>query len=860
MSSPGQIPPNIIKGSGTQSRAQIIEEQQQLQAQQAQQAQLDAQRAQQEAQAKRDAAAQRPVSSSGPTDELIERSRSNAFLNESYQRGTLIKDLQAAGVNVDYVTFTKDSNGNIDFGSLKGFQFVPAKNNGQPSSPTAESSQAPAPETPVFGSLTLSQAKAAFQNPYKPDYSATEAGYTRLQAAQQQVGEYYTKPIFGSLTASQAANALYIPNEQVQEKVMAANLNNAVSPKKQYQVNLEDRLSGGPYRYEVNLNDSLSGVKPESSPQPRTATAATEPNFLEGLIAGGGNYVNDIPKNFFAIGEKITGGEVKQTFAPSVEGAFMGAIGKAGQDVSQGKPLTLGQDFGEIGKEIGESPGYATGSLIGSAAFIAATAGAGELPGLAIKGVRALVGLGKAASVERNILPTIQRAMGEEGKIGIDADKIVSIGTEGTPAKVSVMRATTTGALKEPAQEIFHSYPLEAPKTAGKINPDLIFGKPERVTQYAQTFVKIGDKEIPLSAVKKGASPVLEQAEIPKGYIQSEAPQVIKGTNVFDIEKGAQGENLFIKTQPYEKIVGTSETVKNTELAQFVKSDVNVKKLIGTYNEDLTRITPSGKPPSTPLKFESPQQAITAEQVRTNFTPSAGGGGGGPANALNKGISAGVAKSLGSFGKQQASNRGVSLGLGGVTGAERKNSKGLVEDVTTEILRTPKSSTKSITEQFTGQFSTPNTRTSTKSITESLSNLGQFPKIDMGQSQSEKNLIAVLPRLGLNQSLGNKSIIDQLSKTIEMPATASVTKTSLDLSTTQEFTFERTPVPKVDIPNIRLFSFEFPFGMSPTPKKKKGRKKELGYGERSFKRTDIVANSVGGEIAKLLNQAIGKVE
>lgn len=377
------------------------------------------------------------------------------FFNTARAKGTLVSDLQKRGIDVDAITFKTDASGKVS--NIQGVKFVDTgtrqnDNNSDIFGSSQQQQQASKPEVAIFGSMTASQAKTAFQNPNKLDVAGMRAGYAQLQGAEQEAGAYYSEPVFGSLTRAQAANALYGPNVKSRQETQNFNVEQGYDFYKQKQslgidnsskeIVKSDSFYYNPLMpFEVSKNpDDISigfpvfppgkGGSNAQAQNMRLATPATNPDFSESFKAGFQNYLENIPKSIVQTGQKLTGQQVTQRTAPEIEGAVFGVLGKGVQDIIGGRPITIAQDFGKIGGEIAENPGYALGSLVGTGAVTAATFGfgtAGKAVGRTVKEGLDIFSIGGKAE---KIATTTAKEFGIAEKVGFQAFKVTKEGKE----------------------------------------------------------------------------------------------------------------------------------------------------------------------------------------------------------------------------------------------------------------------------------------------------------------------------------------------------------------------------------------------------------------------------------------------
>jgi hypothetical protein len=153
-----------------------------------------------------------------------------------------------------------------------------------------------------------------------------------------------------------------------------------------YSVELEDRLSGGPYHYFVDIGKA-KGPIPEPTPNDFGAGLfASFYNLYEGYRSVIDIYTSDRLKR--TLYETDTGKIVKQQGVPrlkaELEGDFIGAAFESGVSAVQGRPTTT--PFERVIEDAQESPDYYTGSAVGSAALwltpLAITKVAKLLPGI----------------------------------------------------------------------------------------------------------------------------------------------------------------------------------------------------------------------------------------------------------------------------------------------------------------------------------------------------------------------------------------------------------------------------------------------------------------------------------------------
>lgn len=373
------------------ARTQFDQNQQEIQQQRAdeeQQRQQQALRQQQE----QDALLRRQ-NSAAASDRLAQSNRQKIAqddfeksFNESLARGTLIKDLNAKGISVDAISFkTNPVTGKAE--NIQGYKWLDTgtktqNNNNNDFGPSTPSQG----EQAVFGSYSISQAKSAIQNPTKMDVEGTRQGYSRLQAAQQEAGDYYTQPVFGSMTRAEAATALYGPNVKARQDVQDFNVRGAYAASKQERItvsNSPEKLGPeSPFGiYSPKEDLSLRAIPKDADILPLAAGTpigqsklkASDPNnpltYLTSPYEGLARFGFQASKGFSPYEEfkaEYEGGEFpfKSTDTPST--ALVSASSKTIGDLIGGQGFST-KNLGEAFKDISVNPAKAIGSTLGEA-------------------------------------------------------------------------------------------------------------------------------------------------------------------------------------------------------------------------------------------------------------------------------------------------------------------------------------------------------------------------------------------------------------------------------------------------------------------------------------------------------------
>ncbi len=385
---------------------------------------------------------------------------------------------------------------------------------------------------------------------------------------------------------------------------------------------------------------------------------------LQDYAKGFTSYFENIPKPFEGMARQWTTGKNDVTLNSEAEGDLYAAIIEGGRAAFKGEPEEFAKQLADYANKLAENPAYYIGSVVGSAAFTAATFGVGPAVKAGLKGVGMATKAIRAVDVEKEIFAPLSKAAEKAGSgIAKAEDGTIAIGTEKAPAPIFELKPVEIGPLKEPGYIARYSFVPEPPKpTAGSfagkaaenaaiepvkvekvdtvLNKDLLFSNPKRTVQYVTDVAEIDRKEIEASILReKPRAPKSGEVEVKSPFDRTDrnldVPQDVNPTiyekkvseNV-DLSKLIPEKETVnfdrrtvdvstLETTP--KVKRVEQTVTSRELADFLKDEKNAAKIFGgTDTDDILRVERGPDRPSKPFGTVGPSQEAEMKQA-TDF-------------------------------------------------------------------------------------------------------------------------------------------------------------------------------------------------------------------------------------------------
>lgn len=376
----------------------------------------------------------------------------------------------------------------------------------------------------------------------------------RAEAARQgyqNVKDFYNKPVLGSLSAAQVIESQQRARARGTPKIERTPLRYEVglggkdstfavferdSGKRiplHYRVDLEDRLSGGPYQYYRDVGKSEKQVFEGTMP---FMDLPEKDDPLAGFV----NVFRNIPEFGKTAGAYVTGSKYEPKYEPEVEASIFSGLFGVGKRFVERKPaelqLTLAaKEFGEIGQFIQKRPFYAAGSIAASAALW-------------------LFPYGKVASAARASIPGL-RAASKAPRARFDYDPLRGSFADRPSVRFGPYNPTRWENPEALAELAKYRAVVDLPKSV-KI------AAPASATRFT-AFESARTRQEPVSVVEtRGGSLVLRQEPIARSKVESIGVESAKQTVQKVMNEASQSRGAGRSARPsvsYERsIAGVS--------------------------------------------------------------------------------------------------------------------------------------------------------------------------------------------------------------------------------------------------------------------------------------------------------------
>lgn len=675
-------------------------------------------------------------------------------------------------------------------------------------------------------------------------------------------------------------------------KQVFVNLYDTISNKpppgqRRYIVNLEDRLSGGPYAYERSPGETVAASEKPISNDPLSGARAVLSNYARdlelgsfGIGAGLGNiFTGGTQSKQFIEKAAVKGESVNRATEREVEAEAIGAGLRGGYElVTTGKAEGAAADFEKLYKDIVANPGYFLGGAAASAASYF-TPAAGAKVGKVVSNIAKVSRQGKRAKD----LEFVSSQFFKEPLVGTEKQAksfITSFGTETSSSRYALgTYEPKTDEIKLLTRDILKDSDFAVPKgkrgfiyseqTTGlkKFDPSIPSGKQSGTVKGTDIFDPLNPEKFIVTETK----PI--KFEVPEMPIFRQKGKITQTTKFTDPLK--EGGKV---------LVGTTETVSGKEVSRFAKalrkyqnlpegetgflSEADVKKILGVDPKKMKPFeftpTTSNKPVSEVAKgnLAEARKALIeqnkteaaifetkSDELGRNLLKAALGGVGGMSGArafaqegpLGFGDTTEQAKFK---GKKRKGDVDYGIGMVPFPVLDREVEK-FVKDMNKGVVFTSERDALDVGPSFRGGIGTRD-RKAQRALEKEIA------KVTGGMDA--KSITKELEGFGFDLSSASGLKTESVQGTKTMAAQMEQFSQALSQQ------FGQTAAIRNDIPSptrtINLGGF-IPEFEEPRRKRKKGKGRKSKYGERKLRPRDLLEVGLGEDYAKAFNKAFG---